>query len=155
MTLDPAIPRLDLLCRATVEVGAPLLVGPMPLGERRIIPIRAAVSRARAWAGTCCRRRRLADRAGGRSGGARGALLCAHRGRRARLRREQRPARRPPDVLARLARGEHVAPSEYYFRTTPRFETAAPRYAWLNSVVAVGSAVRSLGAVILDFYVVS
>jgi len=49
---------------------------------------------------------------------------------------------------------EHVAPDEYYFRTTPRFETASPGYAWLNSVVAVGSAVRSPDAVILDFYVV-
>ena len=61
----------------------------------------------------------------------------------------------PPEVLARLARGEPVAPGEYYFRTTPRFETAAPRYAWLNDIVAVGSAIRTPGAVILDFYVVS
>lgn len=46
--------------------------------------------------------------------------------------------RASPEVLARLARGEAVDPSEYYFRTTLSFETSAPRYAWLNGIVAVG-----------------
>jgi hypothetical protein len=58
-------------------------------------------------------------------------------------------------VLARLGRGEPVDPATYYFRTTPRFETAAPAYAWLNDVIAVGSAVRRADAVILDFYAVT
>ncbi|MGD0435310.1 MAG: DUF3237 domain-containing protein [Bryobacteraceae bacterium] len=44
----------------------------------------------------------------------------------------------PPEVLARMARGELVEPSEYYFRTAPFFETAAPKYAWLNVIVSVG-----------------
>ena len=44
----------------------------------------------------------------------------------------------PPEVLARMARGESVEPSEYYFRTAPFFETAAPKYAWLNVIVSVG-----------------
>ena len=44
----------------------------------------------------------------------------------------------PPEVLARLARGEAVDPSEYYFRSTPLFETASERFGWLNRVVAVG-----------------
>lgn len=43
-----------------------------------------------------------------------------------------------PEVMARIARGEVVAPSEYYLRNTPYFETAAPRYDWLNRIVAVG-----------------
>ena len=43
-----------------------------------------------------------------------------------------------PDVAARLAAGETVDPSEYYFRTTPVFETASKKYAWLNRLVAVG-----------------
>ncbi len=46
--------------------------------------------------------------------------------------------RGPPEVLARLARGESVDPSEYYFRSTPLFETASERFAWLNGIVAVG-----------------
>ena len=61
----------------------------------------------------------------------------------------------PPEVLARLGRGEAVDPASYYFRTTPRFETGAPAHAWLNDVIAVGSAVRRADAVILDFYVVT
>ena len=43
-----------------------------------------------------------------------------------------------PEVGARLAAGETVDPSEYDFRTTPVFETASEKYAWLNRLVAVG-----------------
>ena len=48
----------------------------------------------------------------------------------------------PPDVIAALARGESVDPASYYFRTTPRFETAHPKYAFLNRLVAVSSGDR-------------
>lgn len=48
----------------------------------------------------------------------------------------------PPEVLAALARGERVDPSTYYFRTTPRFETGHPRYAFLNRLLAVASGDR-------------
>ncbi len=44
----------------------------------------------------------------------------------------------PPEVIAALGRGEAVDPARYYFRTVPRFETAAPKYAFLNRIVAVG-----------------
>lgn len=48
----------------------------------------------------------------------------------------------PPDVLRRLAAGEVVDPSEYYFRTQVRFETGAPRLARLNRTLAVGTGAR-------------
>jgi hypothetical protein len=48
----------------------------------------------------------------------------------------------PPEVLAALALGEHVDPAAYYFRTTPRFETGDPRYAFLNRLLAVSSGDR-------------
>jgi hypothetical protein len=48
----------------------------------------------------------------------------------------------PADVIAALARGEIVDPSAYYFRTLPRFETAHPRYAFLNRRLAVASGDR-------------
>jgi len=48
----------------------------------------------------------------------------------------------PPDVIAALGRGEHVDPSAYYFRTTPRFETCHPRYGFLNRLLAVSSGDR-------------
>jgi hypothetical protein len=31
-----------------------------------------------------------------------------------------------------------VPSTDYYLRTTPLFETGAPRYDWLNRIVAVG-----------------
>jgi hypothetical protein len=48
----------------------------------------------------------------------------------------------PPEVIAALGRGELVDPARYYFRTAPRFETAAPKYAFLNRLVAVASGDR-------------
>ena len=48
----------------------------------------------------------------------------------------------PADVIAALGRGESVDPSAYYFRTLPRFETAHPRYAFLNRRLAVASGDR-------------
>src|SRR5258706_5301433 len=47
-----------------------------------------------------------------------------------------------PEVMAALGRGEAVDPARYYFRTAPRFETAAPAYAFLNRLVAVSTAER-------------
>lgn len=44
----------------------------------------------------------------------------------------------PATTMARLARGEPVEPSEYYFRIAPFFETASKRYAWLNRILTVG-----------------
>src|SRR5450755_1221253 len=44
----------------------------------------------------------------------------------------------PAEALAALARGESVDPSTYYFRTAPRFEASAPRYAFLNRLIAIG-----------------
>jgi hypothetical protein len=37
----------------------------------------------------------------------------------------------PPDLMEKLRRGETVDPALIYFRSTPRFETAAPQYEWL------------------------
>src|SRR5215467_13362125 len=48
----------------------------------------------------------------------------------------------PPEVLAALARGESVDPSKYYFRTALRFETSAPKYAFLNRLIAISSGDR-------------
>jgi hypothetical protein len=43
-----------------------------------------------------------------------------------------------PEAIARVDRGEVVDPSEIYFRSIVRFETAAPQHDWLNRIVAVG-----------------
>ncbi len=43
-----------------------------------------------------------------------------------------------PEVMQRIADGETVDPSEYYLRNAPFFETASPKYDWLNRIVSVG-----------------
>jgi hypothetical protein len=48
----------------------------------------------------------------------------------------------PADVMARLGRGEAVDPALYYFRTTPVFETASPKYDWLNRIISVATGRR-------------
>jgi Protein of unknown function (DUF3237) len=42
-----------------------------------------------------------------------------------------------PETFQRMVAGEDVSPEDYYFRTTPLFETASEKYGWLNRVVAV------------------
>lgn len=58
----------------------------------------------------------------------------------------------PPDVLARLARGENVDPALYYFRTLMRFETADPAVDWMNRILAIAHGKREARSVRLDVY---
>jgi Protein of unknown function (DUF3237) len=60
----------------------------------------------------------------------------------------------PPEVLARLGRGEEVAPDEYTFRTVLRMETAEKSLAWLNDGVFVGVGAREATAIVYDVYLV-
>jgi hypothetical protein len=55
-------------------------------------------------------------------------ILMTYRGRR----------HASPEVSARIARGEKVAASDYYLRTTPFFETSSSKYTWLNMIVSIG-----------------
>jgi hypothetical protein len=57
--------------------------------------------------------------------------------------------------IARLRRDEPVDPARIYFRSTPRFETAAPRLAGLMSHVFVGTGTRQPTSVSFDFFQVS
>lgn len=40
-----------------------------------------------------------------------------------------------------------IDPAQYYFRTTPLFETGAEEYAWMNNIVCVGQGYLVEGAV--------
>jgi len=44
----------------------------------------------------------------------------------------------PPEVMARLAAGEHVPGDEYYFRTFIRLTTGAERMTWMNERLFIG-----------------
>ncbi|HUW38861.1 MAG TPA: DUF3237 family protein [Rhodocyclaceae bacterium] len=58
----------------------------------------------------------------------------------------------PAEVMARLARGEAVAPDEYYFRTALRFATASARWQRLNGLLAVGVGERRSDRVLIGVY---
>jgi hypothetical protein len=58
----------------------------------------------------------------------------------------------PPDVLAKVGKGEVVDPNLYYFRVYMTFETSSQKYAWLNRAMAIGIAMRLGNAVVYDAY---
>jgi hypothetical protein len=58
------------------------------------------------------------------------------------------------DVRQRIRNGESVDPTQYYFRTTPIFETGAEPYRWLNRMVAVGVGQRTSTGMITDIYAI-
>jgi hypothetical protein len=60
----------------------------------------------------------------------------------------------PPEVMARVGRGEMVDPTQYFFRITMSFETADPKYDWLNRAIGVAGAMRLGQAVVYDAYLV-
>jgi enoyl reductase-like protein len=48
----------------------------------------------------------------------------------------------PPGVIEKLDKGEAVDPRSYYFRMNPMFETSAPKYDWMNRIIAIGTGHR-------------
>ena len=58
----------------------------------------------------------------------------------------------PADVIARLDKGDAVDPALYYFRTSPKFETASEHYDWMNRITAVGLGQRTAGNVIYSVF---
>ncbi len=58
----------------------------------------------------------------------------------------------PAEVLARLAAGETVDPSSYYFRTAAFFRTSSEAYGWLTESVFVGEGERYPDHVVVRFW---
>jgi hypothetical protein len=56
-----------------------------------------------------------------------------------------------PRVLAHGGHA-HYRPEEHYFRVFARFETADPRYSWLNGILALGVGTRTPEGVSYQFY---
>jgi len=57
-----------------------------------------------------------------------------------------------PEVMQRLAKGEEVDASEYYFRSIPLFETGNPEYAWLMRSVFIATGTRKQKQVLIDVW---
>ena len=134
--------RFEFLFDLTAEVGELISMGEAPLGERRLVEItggsfegpslRGKVLSGNDW--------QIARRDGVLELDAR-YVIKDERGGLVRV-VSQGYRHGPPDVMARLQRGESVDPQDYFFRTTMRFETGAEELAWLNKTIAVATAER-------------
>jgi hypothetical protein len=146
-------PEMVLVFELRAQVGAPLDLGPMPAGRRRIVPILGGT-----FEGSGIRGRIQpggADWQIVRSDGVAeldtrytletddGKLIYVQN---AGIRRAS------PEVTAKLMKGEPVDPSLVYFRTVPKFETSAPELAWLMQSIFVGTGERYPADVLLRFW---
>ena len=152
--MEPVAPSLELLTRVRATLAEPLELGQTQWGRRRVIGITGGevdgpllsgrvLPGGADWqivhpdgAATIDTRYTLQLRDGAR-------IYVATRGCRTG----------PREVLQRIAAGETVDPSEYYFRVSVQYETSAPQYEWLNWVVAVASALRLANEVMYDAYI--
>lgn len=156
LRIVPVEPSLRFLYTSSVLVGAPMVVGSTPYGERRIIPILGG-----SFAGSKLSGKIL-------PGGADWQVVrtddTAELEARYTLETDdgaliyvlnQGIRSGSKEVMGRLARGEKVHAGEYYFRTRPVFETGAPKYQWLHRIVAVATGERLLNEVIITVYEVT
>lgn len=149
----PPAPALLPMTRIRCEVGALVTLGPAPLGERRFVPLGGGTVQGPELNGSLVEGG--VDWQVNRSDGA--LEIAAHyviRTDDGALVEVQSNGLRhgPPEVMARLARGEAVPAHEYFFRTLMRFTTGAPQWAHLNKVMAIAVGRREARAVLLDVY---
>ncbi|MBC8058366.1 MAG: DUF3237 domain-containing protein [Rhizobiales bacterium] len=151
---DPlAAPRLERFADLSVTVGAPIEIGAIGHGARRVIAISGGTCVARDWQARVL------------PGGADFQLIVNERMARLEARYVletdagdriyvQNDAVRTaaPEVMARLIRGEPVEPSDVYFRCAPRFEASAPSLAWMMERVFLGTGLRRPSEVVMRFF---
>ncbi len=152
-TVLPPPPALVPMARVRCDVDALVSLGPGPYGERRFVPLGGGTVEGPELNGTIVE--------GGvdwQVGRADGVLdIAAHyviRTPDGALVEVQSQGMRhgPPELMARLAAGEAVAPGEYFFRTVMRFQTGHPAWLHLNKVIAIAVGQREARRVILDVY---
>jgi hypothetical protein len=61
----------------------------------------------------------------------------------------------PPELMARLVRGEVVDPALIYFRCSPSFETVSPSLRWINERLFIGTGARHPDKVVMTFFEVA
>ena len=150
------VPSLNMLYRSVVHIDAPLSVGRMAVGERRIVNIAGGSFTGPRLSGIILPGG--ADwqiiRPDGITAVEARYTLQTHDG--ALIYVDNRGLRHGPDaVMAKLAAGEPVDPSLYYFRTTPLFETGSETYQWLNGIIAVAVGERHADNVVITVYEVT
>jgi len=146
--------RTEHAFTASVAVGKAIVVGKGPDGLRRYIPIIGGSVRGGLLTGTVI--------AGGgdsqivRSDGgivleARYLIKTHDNVMISVVNRGLRNA--SAEIMEKIARGEHVPPAQYYFRTVGQFEAPVESaYEFLNRFLFVATAEREAEAVIVHFY---
>lgn len=146
-------PTMTFMTQVRCDVEAMLSLGPAPMGERRVVPLLGGEVVGSALSG-----RILPGGTDWQWNRSDGALeIAAHyvieTPEGARIEVQSNGLRHgPPEVLARLARGEPVAPDEYFFRTLMRFATGHPAYEHLNRAMALARGRREARRVVLDVW---
>jgi hypothetical protein len=144
---------LKHLADLVVHVGTPITVGETPEGLRRVVPILGGTLRGARIAGAILPA--VADyqliRADGYT--TLDARYVAMLDDQSLLYIVNLGVRfGPPEIMARITRGEGVAPEDVYFRTTPRFETASPAHAWLMRPLFLATGARHPDRVELNIF---
>ena len=147
-------PGLEFEFRMRLHVGAPLDHGAWDGQRRRIIPITGGTVEGARFSGTILPGG--ADWQSVRETGGVGqidARYTLRHGDGTLVSVVDRGVRRgPPEIMARLAAGEVVEPSLYYFRTTPRFQVQDGPHQWLADHVFIGRGHRRPDAVELEIF---
>ena len=146
-------PKLTFAFEVRATVGAPLEVGQVAQGRRRIVPITCGTFEGSGLRGKVM------------NGGADWQIIRADgfteldtrytlETDKGQIIYVQNAGMRhaAPDVMKRLLAGEVVDPATVYFRTVPRFETASPDLQWLTRAVFVGMGERYPNDVRIRFY---
>jgi len=60
--------------------------------------------------------------------------------------------RAPPEITAKLVRGEPVDPALVYFRCVPSFEVASPALRWMTERLFIGTGARHPDQVLMRFF---
>ena len=149
-------PRLTPVYRLEAALGSPLDLGDTALGRRRIVPLTGGSFTGPEISGTLVPGASADWQTVLPDGTALGDIRYTLRtdGGDLLAVRSHGVRHGPPDVLARLGRGEDVDPSEYTFRTSTRIETAAAALDWMNRGVFVSVGGRQPAGVIYETYLV-
>jgi hypothetical protein len=146
-------PSLTHVADFTVTVGVPIAVGETPEGLRRIVPILGGTVRGERLNGTILAAGADFQLIRGDGFTTLDARYVAELNDGAMIYIVNTGIRfGPPEVMARITRGEPVDPAEVYFRTVPRFETAAPAHAWLTRSLFIATGARYPDRVELTLY---
>jgi hypothetical protein len=150
-------PRLTEVYRLEATLGPPLELGEVVGGRRRIVPLTGGTFSGPELNGTLLPGASADWQLIQADGTALGDIRYTLQTEAGELLYVQSRSVRhgPPEVLARLGRGEDVDASEYTFRTSTQIETAAPDLGWLNRGIFVSVGGRSADGVVYETYLVS